>query len=92
MQIMLSVEQEQFIQAQIQRGIFASPDQAIAAALNLLEAQSQGHEQWVNDVRTKVDEAAEELARGEGIPLETVVGQIEEKFRRARSFRGGDAV
>ncbi|MEX0272586.1 type II toxin-antitoxin system ParD family antitoxin [Leptolyngbyaceae cyanobacterium UHCC 1019] len=84
MQIMLSIEQEQFIQTQIQRGIFASPDQAIAAALRLLEAQSQGHEQWVREVKAKVDEAAAELARGEGIPLETVVGQIEQKFRKAR--------
>lgn len=84
MQIILSAEQEQFIQAQIQRGMFANPNQAIAAALKLLEAQSQSYQQWVNDVRAKVDEAAIELAQGERIPLETVTEQIEEKFRRAR--------
>jgi len=85
MQITLKAEQEQFIQTQIQRGLFANPDQVIAIALQLLEAQSHEHEQWVNEVRLKVDTAAEELARGEGIPLETVVGQIEEKFRQARA-------
>lgn len=85
MQITLRIEQERFIETQIQRGIFASPDQAIETALKLLEAQSLEHEQWVNEVRSQVDEAAEELARGEGIPLETVVGQIEEKFRQARA-------
>ncbi len=84
MQITLRAEQEQFIQTQIQRGIYANPDQAIEMALKLLEAQSLEHEQWANEVRSKVNEAAEELARGEGIPLETVVGQLEEKFRRAR--------
>lgn len=46
MQITLKAEQEQFIQAQIQRGIFASPDQAIEVALKLLEAQSLEQEQW----------------------------------------------
>ena len=71
-------------QTQIQRGIYANPEQAIEMALKLLEAQSLEHEQWANEVRLKVNEAAEELARGEGIPLETVAGQLEEKFCQAR--------
>ena len=41
MQITLKAEQERFIQAQIQRGIFDSPDQEIEMALKLLEAQSE---------------------------------------------------
>lgn len=83
MQITLREEQERFIQSQIQRGIYENPDQAVAIALKLLEAQSLEHEQWVNEVRSKVDEAAKELARGERIPLEAVVGQLKEKFRQA---------
>lgn len=38
-------------------------------------------------MRSKVDEAAEELARGEGIPLETVVGQLEGSFVKRVSLK-----
>jgi hypothetical protein len=44
MQVTLNGEQVEFIRTQIQRGIFANPEQAIAAALRLLEVQSSADE------------------------------------------------
>lgn len=86
--ITLNSQQEQFIQKQLEHGKYRSADEVIAQALNLLEKQQQEYEGWVAEVRGKVDEAAATLARGEGMPLETVVDQIQEKFRQAREAQG----
>ena len=84
LQITLSSQQEKFVQAQLAQGKFQSAEAVIERALKLLEVQQQAYEAWVDEVRDKVKVAAEELARGEGIPLEVVVGQLQEKFRNAR--------
>lgn len=80
MNITLSPEQEQFIQSQIERGIFATPEQAIAAALNLLERQNLDYEQWVTEARKKVDVGLKQLARGEKVPLESALSHLEQKL------------
>jgi antitoxin ParD1/3/4 len=56
----------------------------VVIALQLLEEQQRDYQVWIEDVRSKVDEAAQELARGEGIPIDVVVNRIQEKFRKAR--------
>jgi antitoxin ParD1/3/4 len=56
----------------------------VVIALQLLEEQQRDYQVWIEDVRSKVDEAAQELARGEGIPIDVVVNRIQEKFREAR--------
>jgi antitoxin ParD1/3/4 len=56
----------------------------VVVALQLLEEQQRDYQVWIEDVRSKVDEAAQELARGEGIPIDVVVNRIQEKFRKAR--------
>jgi antitoxin ParD1/3/4 len=84
MAIMLKPEQEQFIQNQMSRGRFKSADDVVSQAFALLEEKYQDYELWVEDVRTKVDEAKLEVERGEVLPLETVVAQLQDKFRQAR--------
>jgi antitoxin ParD1/3/4 len=84
MNITLGAEQEQFIREQLAHGQFQSAEEVIVIALQLLEEQQQDYQVWVGDVRDKVNEAAEELARREGIPLDVVVDRIQEKFREAR--------
>ena len=81
MNITLSPQQERFIQKQLANGKFQSAEAVISQALKLLEAQQQEYDAWVEDVRNKVDEATAELARGEGIPLDTVMSQLQEKYR-----------
>jgi antitoxin ParD1/3/4 len=85
--ITLQPEQERFIQEQVSRGRFKSANDVLAHALMLLEQQSIEDEAWIEDVRRKVDEAKAEVARGEILPLETVMAQLQDKFRQAREDR-----
>lgn len=80
MSIILTPKQEQFIRDQIARGRFKSPDELLDQAFKLLEEKYQEYESWVEGVRQQVDEAAVELDRGEGIPLETVMEQYRLKL------------
>jgi antitoxin ParD1/3/4 len=86
--ITLEPEQERFIQEQVALGRFKSANEVLAQALRLLEQKYREDEAWVEDVRQKIDEAREEVARGEVLPLETVMAQLQDKFRQARENRG----
>jgi antitoxin ParD1/3/4 len=88
MSITLKPEQEQLIQQQVALGRFKSPDEALERALRLLDEQYQDYEAWVEDVRDKIDEARDEVARGEVLPLDTVMAQLQAKFQRAREIQG----
>lgn len=84
MNITLKPEQEQFIQSQIERGIFANPEQAIEAALRLLEEQSKSYEQWVEATREKIDVGLAQLERGEKFPLEVAFERLERNVTKLR--------
>lgn len=84
MNITLKPEQEQFIQSQIERGIFANAEEAIAAALNLLEEQSIGYEQWLQETREKVEVGIAQLERGEKFPLEVAFERLDQKLTKLR--------
>jgi antitoxin ParD1/3/4 len=86
--ITLDPEQEKFIQEQVALGRFKSANEVLAQALRLLEQKYREDEAWVEDVRQKIDEAREEVARGEVLPLETVMAQLQDKFRQAREHQG----
>jgi antitoxin ParD1/3/4 len=43
--------------------------------------------QWIEEIRKKVDIARAEIDRGEGLEGQTVVNQILERFRQARKDR-----
>ncbi len=88
MSITLEPEQERFILEQVARGRFKSANEVLTQALMLLEQKYQEDEAWIEDVRQKIDEARAEVARGEVLPLETVMAQLQDKFRQARENRG----
>jgi antitoxin ParD1/3/4 len=85
--ITIQPEQEKFIQEQVARGRFKSANEVLAHTLILLEQKYQADEAWIEDVRQKVDEAKAEVERGEVLPLETVMAQLQDKFRQARENR-----
>ncbi len=87
MAIVLKPEQERFIQSQIDAGQFSNPEQVIDTAFRLLEQQSAEYLQWVKEVRGKIAIAQDEVARGEVLDGETVVNDILERFRKARSAK-----
>jgi antitoxin ParD1/3/4 len=84
MNITLKPEQEQLIQSQIERGIFANPEQAIEAALRLLEEQSISYEEWLEETRQKVEVGLAQLKRGEKFPLEVAFERLEQKVNQLR--------
>lgn len=84
MSITLEPEQEKFIQEQVARGRFKSVNEVLVHALVLLEQQYREDEAWIEDVRQKVDEAKVQVERGDVLPLETVMAQLQDKFRQAR--------
>lgn len=84
MNITLNPEQEQFIREQVARGRFKSADEVLSQAFKLLEEKYQEYEAWLEETRQQLNEAATELDQGEGIPLETVVEQLQQKLRAAQ--------
>jgi antitoxin ParD1/3/4 len=85
MSITLKPEQEYLVQQQLALGRFHSVDEVLERALRLLDEQYQEDEMWIEDMRIKVDEAKAEFDRGEVLPLETVMTNLQEKFRQARN-------
>ncbi|MEG4167613.1 type II toxin-antitoxin system ParD family antitoxin [Microcoleus sp. S13_D1] len=68
MNIALSPEQVKLIEAQLALGQFSSPEEVITKALQTLTQTRQHYWEWVEEVRSSVEEAEAELSRGEGIP------------------------
>ncbi|PSB39952.1 type II toxin-antitoxin system ParD family antitoxin [filamentous cyanobacterium Phorm 46] len=87
MNITLSSEQVKLIEAQLALGELTSPEEVITKALQTLTQAGKNYWEWVEDVRSSVEEAEAELSRGEGIPLETAIEQLQEKFRKAREVQ-----
>jgi antitoxin ParD1/3/4 len=65
MTIQLSPEQQRWLEAQVAAGHFASLEQAVAVAVADLMAAAPDDLDWAKPL---VDEAANELDRGEGVP------------------------
>ena len=88
MNITLSPEQVKLIEAQLALGELTSPEEVITKDLQTLMQTRKHYWEWVEDVRSSVEEAEAELSRGEGIPLEIAIKQLQEKFRKAREVQG----
>ncbi|NEQ39161.1 MAG: type II toxin-antitoxin system ParD family antitoxin [Okeania sp. SIO3I5] len=67
MNIILSPEQEKFIQSQIAKGRYTNLQQAIDVALKLLEKQEQDYQEWLDETRDQVKVGLEQLERGEKV-------------------------
>ena len=75
MNIILNPKLENLIQQQITSGKYTSIDNVLEDALALLEKRNQ-YEQWVEEIGQKIDIAAQQLERGEGIDGETAINQL----------------
>jgi antitoxin ParD1/3/4 len=86
MNITLKPEQEKLIQQHMALGRFSSVDEALSRALQLLDEQY--NDEWIEEVRVKVDEAKASVERGEVLPLDTVMSRLQAKFQQAREQQG----
>jgi antitoxin ParD1/3/4 len=84
MSISLSQIHEQFVLSKIQSGRFATVDEVIEKAFQLLEEQEQEYALWLEDTREKVKVGLEEIERGEVLDTEVVINQLKEKLRQKR--------
>ena len=81
MPITLQPEQEQFIQTQLATGRYTKATQVIAEALQLLEKRNH-YDRWVEELRNKIDIAATECDREEGVDGEIAINQLRARLHR----------
>jgi antitoxin ParD1/3/4 len=83
MNLTLKPELAEFIQQEILTGTYASPDEAVEAALHLLKSKNHA-ERLATELREKIDSAAAQLDRGEGLNGEDVLVGLRAKLKAAR--------
>ena len=81
MNIILNSKLENLIQKQIISGRYTSIDNVLEEALTLLEKRNE-YEQWIEEIEQKIDLAAQQLERGEGIDGETAIKQLRENLQQ----------
>ena len=82
MNITLKPEQEQFIQAKLKSGKYATVDEVITEALQLLDKRDKHYQKWVEETREKVAVGLAQLDRGEGIEAQTVINSLKREFAK----------
>ncbi|WP_299410581.1 type II toxin-antitoxin system ParD family antitoxin [Acaryochloris sp. IP29b_bin.148] len=85
MDISLTPDQERFIQAKLQIGKYRSAEEILELALRLLDEYEQSEDDWVKDVRQKIDVALEASKHTSPVDGETFVNGIVERFQQANS-------
>jgi antitoxin ParD1/3/4 len=78
MQIHLTKDQEDWLQAQVSAGRFSSLEEALAEAIDSLRAEDEALA-WAKPL---VDEGLAELNRGVSIPSEEVFASLEALLRK----------
>ncbi|NJL67226.1 MAG: type II toxin-antitoxin system ParD family antitoxin [Microcoleus sp. SM1_3_4] len=92
MQITLSQEQSQVLEALVKDGQYPSLEEAINTALLLLidnltlsdSNNNLNYLAWVQETRKKIDIAREQAQRGEVLNADDVLAQLRDKVRKAR--------
>lgn len=79
MTIQLSPEQQQWLEAQVAAGHFASLEQAVAVAIADLMATTDDD---LARAKPLVDQAEAELQRGEGVPADEALARIRKSLDR----------
>jgi antitoxin ParD1/3/4 len=81
MNLLLKPEHQKLIEAQLSTGRYTNPDEIIAEALELLNKRDQ-YQEWSEEIGRKIDIAAQQLDRGEGIDGESAIAQLRRKLQK----------
>jgi len=84
MSIILTPEQEKFIQAKLQTGKYRNAQELLALAFKLLDEYEQADAEWINSVRTKIDAAITTSEQTPPIDGKTFINKILEQFQQVR--------
>ena len=80
MQIILTPDQQKFVDAQVRAGRFESPEQVVAEAPSRL--MQDPDEEIDDDTYAALRRSDDQLARGEGRALENVRDELRAKYTR----------
>jgi antitoxin ParD1/3/4 len=82
MKITLTSEQEKYVQLQLEEGKYNSVEQLISEALQVLEERNRILEQKrLEELRLKITNGTEQIARGQVTDGEVVFARLQEKIR-----------
>jgi len=81
MNLLLKPEHQKLIEDQLSTGRYANPDEIIAEALELLNKRDQ-YQEWSEEIGRKIDIAAQQLDRGEGIDGESAIALLRKKLQK----------
>ena len=81
MNLLLKPEHQKLIEEQLSTGRYANPDEIIAEALELLNKRDQ-YQEWSEEIGQKIDIAAQQLDRGEGIDGESAIALLRKKLQK----------
>ena len=84
--INLNYQLENLVQKQIKSGKYTTANDVIEEALNLLKKRNQ-YDDWVEEIRHKIDIADEQLNRGEGIDGETAISELREYLKQRKQAK-----
>jgi antitoxin ParD1/3/4 len=84
MNLTLQSDLEQFVSDQIERGLYNSPTEVIHAGLKLLKERYR----QLTDLREKLQQGADQLTRGEGIPAEEVFAELHDRNKSLQDALG----
>lgn len=88
MNITLKTEQEKIVQVLLATGKFHSVEEVVQAALHLLEEEYYAYQQWLEEIRVKIDEATEASKHTSPIDGETYIAHLLERFQQAHKTQG----
>ena len=83
MNLSLKPELESFIQKEINKGKYATPNEVVEAALNLLDRQNSS-DQLAIEIGEKVDVAVAQIDRGEGLNGDEVFARLRSRLQVAK--------
>jgi antitoxin ParD1/3/4 len=75
MNILLTVDQTDFVQTQIASGHFANPEEMMASA------QDDDDPVWLEETRIKVQVGLDDIARGDVLDGEMVIDRLQQRHR-----------
>jgi antitoxin ParD1/3/4 len=85
MNILLTVDQTDFVQTQIASGQFANPEEVIAIALGMMaSAQDTQDPVWLEETRIKVQVGLDDIARGDVLDGAMVIDRLQQRLAEKR--------
>jgi len=86
MNILLTVDQTDFVQTQLESGQFSSPEEVIAIALEMMASLREDHDPvWLEQTRIKVQVGLDDINRGDVLDGEMVIDRLQQRLAQKRS-------